>query len=532
MRRRDLPISFRAAWQPSESCYTLRRVVLTERNAWNSLRLSAAPRLPPTPYPAFAPSDDVQLRRGSALCRLTRSCNTERRAGLAPSPRRATPDRAGLLCRRVNDWNCVHTVQALCSSVAGDYVYIRVPLIVCVWWVIMQCEDVSATCAHLRSRRGATPFFFLNVFVCAQQTVWTRAIQEENGRKEGRTPRPVPMDATPRDLAIALAVAQGCPKIERVEGIYQRDFVPCTHDVWATLDGARAWTAADFPAGHRINIGPAAVSEFTIFRAPQPLNSLLQRGALTMSLAPGDNAAFHMMLNASIAHIQHRGEAVARELLIPWLGQLAGLAYFPTIHWDTDWLQFPTAPGFQIWCMVHPHPRHTEPSNQPVRAMPGEGGVFLVTSPELSAHDPPVRFVWNEDGTMSKLRHTEDRPEYPLKGYEQASSANLTFHYMDLDAGDCLLWSKRTLHLSDPRPHMRGGGNERVAAHLRVSARERPHGAIDYWPNHPYTAYVGSMPWRLRQQSRSMSRKGGYHQLFVKGDELIERNPTNLLRRR
>ena len=314
--------------------------------------------------------------------------------------------------------------------------------------------------------------------------------------------------------------------IERVESIYQRDFVPCTHDMWGTFDGARVWTVDDFPLGHRIDIGPDAVSQFTIFRAPQPLNSVLKHGALSMSL--GDHDPFHMMLNASIAHVQHRGQAVAQELMIPWIGLLAGLAYFPTIHWDTDWLQFPTAPGFQIWCMVHPQPQqHAAPSGRLPRAMPGEGGIFLVTSPELSANDPPVRFVWNEDGTMSKLRHTEDRPEYPLKGYARAADANLSFHYMDLDAGDCLLWSKRTLHMSDPRPHMRGAWNERVAAHLRVSVRSRSHGAIDYWPNHPYTAEVGSMPWRLRQQSHSMQRKGGYQQLFVHGDELIERNPTN-----
>ena len=74
-----------------------------------------------------------------------------------------------------------------------------------------------------------------------------------------------------------------------------------------------------------------------------------------------------------------------------------------------------------------------------------------------------------------------------------------------------------------------GGLNERVASHLRVAVRSVPGGAIDYWPNHPYADEYGSMMWRLRKQSRSrMERKGGYHQLFVSGDELIERNPSNL----
>ena len=113
--------------------------------------------------------------------------------------------------------------------------------------------------------------------------------------------------------------------------------------------------------------------------------------------------------------------------------------------------------------------------------------------------------------------------------YEHARAANLTFHYMDLAAGDCLLWSKRTLHMSDPRPHLLGGVNKRTAAHVRVAARSAPGGAIDYWPNHPYAKERGTMMWRLKRESQTMQRRRGYHQLVVQGDELIERNPSNLV---
>jgi len=292
--------------------------------------------------------------------------------------------------------------------------------------------------------------------------------------------------------------------------------VPCSQDVFEDFGRARVWTAEDFPAEYRINVGPDAVSDFKIIRTPLPLNAMLHSGALTMSMA-GDGVAFHAMLNASVAHIHIGGASVAPELLIPWVGLLSGGAYFPTIHWDTDWMQFPTAAGFQVWCMVRSH------------AVPREGGVFVVTTSELSKHDPPIRFEWHpEDGTISKLQHTEDRPEYPMRSYTSAREANLTFNYMDLAVGDCLLWSKRTLHMSDPRPHLRGGVNERVASHLRVAVRATAGGPIDYWPNHPYAKESGSMMWRLRKQSRKMERKRGYHQLYVDGDELIERNPSNL----
>jgi len=290
--------------------------------------------------------------------------------------------------------------------------------------------------------------------------------------------------------------------------------VPCTPEVLDAFNNARVYTVTSFAADHRIDISPNAVSQFKIFRTPSPLYERLRDGALAMSLsAGGSNGAFHAMMNASAQHVHLANAPVASELLVPWLGLLSGGAYFPTIHWDTDWLQFPTAPGFQLWCMHRTHITEMR-----------EGSIFLVTSSNIDAHDPPVRFVWNEDGSMTKLRHTEDRPEYPLQGYASVHDANLSFHYMHLEAGECLIWSKRTLHMSDPRPHLRGGTNERSAAHLRVAVRAHPGAALDYWPNHPYAREYGTFMWRLKRKSTHMVRTGGYHQLFVDGDELIERN--------
>ena len=131
-------------------------------------------------------------------------------------------------------------------------------------------------------------------------------------------------------------------------------------------------------------------------------------------------------------------------------------AYFPSLHWDTDWSLFPEAEGFQLWYLLEAH------SDE------GEGNMFLARTPELRDDDPPLRFVGSRAGSVRKTLNKYLYAEPTVKVYNSLDDLQLSLEYLAMQPGECLIFSKRTLHMSDPRPHLKNLKVRRLALNMRV----------------------------------------------------------------
>ena len=123
---------------------------------------------------------------------------------------------------------------------------------------------------------------------------------------------------------------------------------------------------------------------------------------------------------------------------------------FPTIHWDKPWGLFPDVPGFQLWYLVE----DDENSRR------GVGNMFLVEASDSVVDPHPIHYTFTSDGGA---RVQFDEYGFPLRTYPRIDDAGLQFRYLGMEPGDCLVFSKRTLHMSDPRPMWRGDRVERLA---------------------------------------------------------------------
>ena len=151
-------------------------------------------------------------------------------------------------------------------------------------------------------------------------------------------------------------------------------------------------------------------------------------------------------------------------------------AYFPDLHWDYDWSMFPDTAGFNLWYLIDEPPPHLH----------GRGNMFMATTPELLPTDPPQRWDLSSPQGVVKRLHIglSDGPIFPLNAYSSIEQAKLNFQYLAMRSGECLIFSKRTLHMSDPRPHLPEydgvsvENNTRLAMNVRLvpfTDAELPH---------------------------------------------------------
>ena len=154
-------------------------------------------------------------------------------------------------------------------------------------------------------------------------------------------------------------------------------------------------------------------------------------------------------------------------------------AYYPNLHWDTDWYMFPRAAGFQLWYVtsLHQDGREERQGNMFLGALPRELAFFV--SPLTSEM---------RGGNVSLHHHTTDAYEPVYKSCSNCTLEGLgiRLHYLDAQPGDILVFSKRQMHMSDPRPTLRGVTNMRKAAHGRFVVKSKGEQGIRFWTGHPY----------------------------------------------
>ena len=93
------------------------------------------------------------------------------------------------------------------------------------------------------------------------------------------------------------------------------------------------------------------------------------------------------------------------------------------------------------------------------------------------------------DGSVHKTYH-DTNAEPVLATFPNASALGLKFRYLKLREGDCLVYSKRSLHMSDPRPYWKDPTVriDRIATNVRafVGPRDQRAGTFEFAPGHPF----------------------------------------------
>ena len=239
------------------------------------------------------------------------------------------------------------------------------------------------------------------------------------------------------------------------------------------LNGAAKISTEDFDVNESVDVGSDAVAEYKIVSARSHLRALTTAVDLYNAGQPAQmhDALDFLVLDVVLPNIHRDRSLVSLEQLVYYDLMRERGGYFPFIHWDTDWLQFPEADGFQIWYLLEENDE--------------EGGnMFMVKTDDLRDDDPSVRYLPTKTGGIIKTLHDINSPENPLKLFSSVNDSGLEFQYLDMHAGDCLIFSKRTLHMSDPRPFLAGKPRKRLALNFRVIVRDKEEDTIPFWPGH------------------------------------------------
>ncbi len=249
--------------------------------------------------------------------------------------------------------------------------------------------------------------------------------------------------------------------------------VPLPLDLLSQLDATPNISVKDFDANKPVDVSSDAVGQYKLINATAHLWSLRKAVDLheTGQSAPIFKALDSLLISL-LPHIRRDQLSVALQELVYFDMFYERGAYFPLVHTDGNWLQFPGADGFQVWYMME------ENDND-------GGNMFMAHTNDLHKDDLPVIYVQSDDGTIMKRINDFDRSldnDIPVKTFSSFNETGLEFRYLDMHAGDCLIFSKRTLHVSDPRPFLAGLSVKRRALNVRIVLRDKGKDTIPVFP--------------------------------------------------
>jgi hypothetical protein len=104
--------------------------------------------------------------------------------------------------------------------------------------------------------------------------------------------------------------------------------------------------------------------------------------------------------------------------------------------------------------------------------------------------------------------------------YPDVDAAGITYADLDMEPGVCLVMSKRAMHMSDPRPHLRGVRPTRLALNVRVilaSPSDDGSFTLPFRPDHPY---INMYPMHAELRRRAMPDGQGGFQIRVSQHEM------------
>lgn len=244
------------------------------------------------------------------------------------------------------------------------------------------------------------------------------------------------------------------------------------------LDAARKISTSSSRSPRQLDCRPSAGGAFLVAALPQPL--LHQMAMLAESHSSKwavdsvlERSALDALVSALLPYVDassYGRPLVLADCIYCGLGLERG-APFPLIHTDTEWDLFPGCAGFQVWYLLALD-----------SACPSQANMLVVDTATSTGADPPTAYYFSATGEVIKARN--DGGEAPVIGPDGAYSTSetervlgtytsvdecaLSFRYLDLAPGECMLMNRHQLHMSDPRPHMAGRSVDRHAVTLRV----------------------------------------------------------------
>ena len=240
---------------------------------------------------------------------------------------------------------------------------------------------------------------------------------------------------------------------------------------------------------------------------------------------PAQEAILDELLQAVLPFVKTRdNNSPGLEDLVVMDMYTAEGAYFPVIHNDMQWSLFPGADGVQVWYLLYstfaPHlgsvyvmeneagVKQGADAEQPVDVEQAAGAVPPCYR-KISQRSP-CKVTFTENGVMiagSTGKIFKPEREELFETYDTASDAGLKPVYVDAKPGDCLLFNKFTLHMSDPIGHMLNAPGSRRAVNLRVLVRPAgtPVPMVDHHPTLEKVAHI----CRLLKKSHSLRIEAG-----------------------
>lgn len=107
------------------------------------------------------------------------------------------------------------------------------------------------------------------------------------------------------------------------------------------------------------------------------------------------------------------------------------------------------------------------------------GHLPAVSDYDSSKHGPRPAAV--------RRRHDLSFPERETGAYATVDELDMKFDYIAAKPGECVVWSKRTLHMSDPRPLLEKRTVKRKVIQIRVVLRpmDTSQKTLVFNPDHP-----------------------------------------------
>jgi len=282
------------------------------------------------------------------------------------------------------------------------------------------------------------------------------------------------------------------------------------------IAGAKAVTSKTFARGYKIDAAANVCGDYKIFDVGAGLADRLHQAMEGGSLFVGVNvdvALVDELMCVICEHVSRGGEPITvDDCVCMHLNTGTAGPYIPVLHWDVEYGLFPEADGFNVWML-------TSSDN----AEGTEGNVYIARSPKITGDDElPEWIAFTGEAKAGEAKEGEDKPrpavvrrlhdlsfpERQTAAYETVEELDMTFDYVGAKPGECVIWSKRTLHMSDPRPLLESRTLKRKVIQIRVvlKPKDKRQQTLVFNPKHP-SSYLLSGWASLRDMATEIGGK-------------------------
>ena len=269
---------------------------------------------------------------------------------------------------------------------------------------------------------------------------------------------------------------------------------------------AKTVTSKSFRTSKTVDVSASTTCDYKIFGVGSDLADRLHQAMENYGLFVGVNvevALIDELMRVVCKHVTRNGKPVTIDDCVAMhLNTGTAGPYIPVLHWDVEYGLFPEADGFNIWML-------TSSDN----AEGSEGNVYIADTPAVTGKDTlPEWIAFTGDGKCGDLPAVGERsgdgspksvmkkrpevvrrihdlafPEAETGSYDTIDELKMKFDYVQAKPGECVVWSKRTLHMSDARPLLEERTVKRKVIQIRVVLK--PEGAdkstMVFNPDHP-----------------------------------------------